>query len=281
MPFANLAIESSVLCERGWMRAGDCAGSDNLWGIDRHGKWCLERIVTDRGGDEMSVYLGTQRAFGILAASSRIVTRDGTIFSARSIAEESKIGEMWFEVPGAAPEVTLGVGAAAFVEALRASSSLQSKDTFALRRILPQQGRVERTLGNATKTVSSGGSEFCVFEGKSLIQLVSKDWANTVINVCNYCFSDSEGNQTFDRENGALIAWYLSALRTQDDHFRLVYETLQCTRLVTVHKVKDPPSPIARGSCACIGAVVRPIVRISWSTPSWSPVAGGFFLRGS
>lgn len=280
MPCAKLSVESSVLFADGWGPARKRPGIAKLWGADRHGKWGIESVQLASGGDERPVYLGTQGGFGVLAASSRITVRDGSGVTAGSIAEQSRIGETWFEMPGESPEAALSGNARVVTSALRGSAALELGQAFAVRRYWPSGNRLDGVLRGIVQGIRCGGSEYCVFTSGSIERIIANNWAEVVTEVVRHCFTSEEGYQVFDRGNAPLIAWYLSALRARRVSYRVTYEALQSTHWVYVNSVADPLPPIARGGCACIGAVNKPTVEVTWTTASWSPVTGSFFLRG-
>jgi hypothetical protein len=280
MPCAKLSVESSVLFADGWAPAGKRTGITKLWGADRFGKWGIESVQLAPAGDGRPVYLGTQGGFGVLAPSSRITMRDGSAVTAGSIPEQSRIGETWFEMPGESPELAMSGNAGVVAHALRRSAALELGSAFAVRRYWPSGKRVEGLLPGIVREVRCGGSEYCVFTLEDLERVIAKDWAEVVTEVVRHCFTSKAGCQVFDRGNAPLIAWYLSALRARSVFYRVSYDALQSTHWVYVNSVADPLPPIVRGGCACMGAVNKPTVQVTWNTASWSPVTGSFFLRG-
>jgi hypothetical protein len=280
MPCAKLSVESSVLFSDGWGLAGNHTGIARLWGADRHGKWAIESVELAPAGEERPVYLGTQGGFGLLATSSRITVRDGSAVTARSIPEHTRIGETWFEMPGESPKAAM-LGNARFVTgALRRCAALQDGQAFAVRRYWPSERQLDGVLDGIVQRIKCGGSEYCLFTSGTLERLIAKDWAEAITEIVRYCFTSEDGHQVFDRVNALLIAWYLSALRTRGEFYRVSYDAMQTTNWVYVSSVTDPLPPLVRGGCACIGAASKPTVHVTWTTASWSPVTGDFFLRG-
>jgi hypothetical protein len=280
MPCAKLSVESSVLFADGWGPAGKCTGIAKLWGADRHGKWVIGSVQLAPAEDERPVYLGTQGGFGILTASSRITVRDGSPATAGAIVEQSRVGETWFEMPGEAPEAAMSENAAVVARALRGYAALELGQAFAVRRYWPTGLRLDDVLSRIVQGVRCGGSEYCVFTSPTVERFIASDWAEAVTEVVRHCFTSEEGYQVFDRGNPSLISWYLSALRARKASYCVSYDALQSTRWVYVNSAADPLPPITRGGCACIGAANKPTVQVTWPTASWSPVTGGFFLRG-
>jgi hypothetical protein len=280
MPCAKLSVESSVLFADGWGPVGKCTGIAKLWGADRHGKWSIGSVQLAPAAEERPVYLGTEGGFGVLTASSRITLRDGSAVTAGWIPKQSQIGETWFEMPGEAPETAMSGNAWVVVSALRGCAALERGQAFALRRYWPSGQRLGGILPGIVQGVRCGGSEYCVFTPETMERFIAKDWADALTEIVRHCFTSEEGYQVFDRGNAPLIAWYLSALCARRVSYRLSYDALQNTRWVYVDSAADPLPPIARGGCACIGAVNKPTVQVTWTAASWSPVTGSFFLRG-
>ena len=140
MPYAKLSSESTVLLAGGWVRVGSRSQPVRVWGIDRHGQWQLEEMHFKPDGDERPVYVGTQGAFGVLAATSHITVRDGWSVTASSIPQNSRIGETWFELPGEPPEGAFADCAAPIAEAIRQGAAFCSGERFAVRRSWPGSG---------------------------------------------------------------------------------------------------------------------------------------------
>ena len=280
MPCARLSAESTVLFADGWGPTSRCTGAAELWGADRHGKWAIESVKLAPASNEKPVYLGTQGGFGVLAASTRITVRDGSAVIAGSIPEQSQIGETWFEMPGEPPKTAMSGNAGAVASALRGCAALEFGKAFAVRRYWASGPRLKGVLRGIVQDIRCGGSEYCVLRSGVVEKFIAKDWANAVTEIVLHCFTSDQGYQVFDRGNAPLIAWYLSALRARRVSYRVSYERLQSTRWVYVNSEADPLPPIARGGCACMGALNKPTVEVSWKHASWSPVAGSFFLRG-
>ena len=215
-----------------------------------------------------------------MTASSRITVRDGSAVTARSIPEQSRIGETWFEMPGEAPEAAMSGNAGVVVSAMRGCAALELGQAFAIRCCFPFGQRLDGTLRGIVQVVRCGGSEYCVFTSGTMERFIAKDWAEAVTEVVRHCFTSEKGYQVFDRGNAPLIAWYLSALRARRMPYRLSYDALQSTSWVYVNSVADTLPPIARGGCACIGAVNKPTVQLTWTAAEPESCRPGVFSCG-
>jgi len=141
--------------------------------------------------------------------------------------------------------------------------------------------KIPESLRTIVNTLKCGGSEYCVFDRVALETRLSGDWENVFRDFSSYCFTNEDGFIEYDRQLGVLISWQIASLRKINTRFRIKFESLQTTHFVYFEAVTDAPSPVVRGGCACCGAAVIPTLGLKWAIPSWSPVIGGFFLRGS
>jgi hypothetical protein len=280
MPCGRLSAESSVLFSHGWETVGNRSESTKLWEIDRHGRWRLDDVLFVPGGMEKPVYLGTQGGFGVLTASSRVTLRSGSAIKAASIIHASNIGQSWFEIPVGPPEEPMLDVGNIFGNALRELAIFESDDWLVVKRCWPSGQRARGRLESAVQSVKSGGSEYIMLKLDEISEYAAENWVDAVTSVVQLCFINEEGLAEFDRSNATLIAWYLSALRSQRAPYRLSYEAMQNSRRIYVNLERKPLPPIALGGCACLGAVSTQTVQVDWVTGGWSPVAGDFFLRG-
>lgn len=282
MPSIFVTEQTPMLSEMGWRAIGYLPNDTVLWGIDRHGKWQAMSVTTRLLGEVNPIYLGSQTCFSSLAPQTRVLLRNGRSNSAEDIVQEGNIGDIWFESSGDLPSDPTQAHIA-IDDAFAAIAAFCSKSRLGIRRVWPIDE--ESTLIGekliAYQCITAGGSQFVILQRAELRRRIGQDWTRVILALAEVCFKSADGQIQVPREAAALLAWCVSACRVAGLGYRLNFESLQSTTIITLETTKVLLPPVSRGSCACKGVNPMAGVSVSWNSSGWTPIAGGFLLGTS
>lgn len=281
MPEVDLCSSSAILSPNGWSYAGRHVGQPRLLGIDGRGRPAA-RVVGLRtaGVFDRRCYLGTRNSFGAFGDSSRILLQDGTSCRLRKAVEDSRIVDFRFETFSdidCLEEVEQA--AELYWSHLEVAAVKRSRDELLLTcRTTPTMPVPCAAAGLTIR--QTGWSRYCMVSKAAFCRAFRNDWASAIKTLSEVWAGTGEARGLeWERERAIHALWYLSALRRLEEPTAFFYDTLQHTSCVCAAPPPAPMLDVVRGECAFFAPGTTKILSLSWSDPSWSPVAGGFLLR--
>lgn len=280
MPSAQITSESLIMRERGWATATAQGGTRCVFGTDRHGKIVAKEIIVEPlGSSEMAVFLGTEACFGMFAAETTLVNKAGQCLTARALAESDELAESWFENVVAFPFSASEADLALFSSALMTLAPFATESRIA-RRCTSRKTALSTCLSRFCSLHKVSNDLFLIADRKGLegAKLQKLEIVTQLASVI--CMPPEDDGLTFEACDAALAAWYCSALATNEEHYKVSYDSLQHSLFAKVQKTKERQSPFKNARCGYLEQHPREKVRILWDESSWLPIVNGFLVKG-
>lgn len=262
------------------MVGSSVSGSVICLGIDRHGRASLNTVRLTHAGVTNVGFVGSTNSCGAFSPSTGITLSDGSTAYVSALISEGKVGRVSFE-HYLECESEMLCTKDVLEDILHCTSAYSDETKFVFRYRDQDLAVPESRLPTkaASKVQLVDGVWYSVLQWPSVISSLAKGGRSVILELGRTWLNSGEGRIEVETDAYPFVLCYLSALIGCHREYRLYYDSLQYTSIISIHENDRYGSgPVARGRCAFLLPFKAQEFVVEWDDPSWAPICSGFLL---
>lgn len=277
MPSSTLTSLSTILTPEGWCQTDRSVASINALGIDRHGRAAIQPVSIRVSDDSCLVcFVGTRAAVGAFHHRSLLVDSAGIRRSVQAVVEAESLSAFRFEraiEPNS--ELATPMVYARIWDALRAICIAASEED-ALFRALGSTASVELLKRNWVKLHAVGQYRYVSIRRAAFESDIQVHGLSVLLEIVKVLTLSASGLWEVECRNYQLFLWLMSFLRSQDSSYRLLFDSVQHSTVVTLD-LNQVSTAVEQARTAFVSGQALQ-VDLEWEDRMWNPVSSGFVV---